>query len=826
MDEWAELLGEHPAINVVREKLRQLLDRQQVGRRLPAILIQGETGTGKGLVARLVHRLGPRRGGPFVAINCPAIPETLLEAELFGFEQGAFTDARRAKPGLFQAAHRGTLFLDEVGLLPEPLQAKLLTAIEERVVRRLGSTQPESVDACFVSATNADLQAAVRERRFREDLYHRLAVITLDLPALRDRGRDVLLLAERFLARACVDHGLPPKRMDAQAQNRLLAYSWPGNIRELANVIERAVLFAESPVVTGEMFGSLQAEGPRPAVPAASARAIAITPEDAMRQHLLAVLEQSEGNISRAAARLGIARNTLYARLEKFGVRGHVRDKPPQRLDDMGDQSDKNIARPAQVSAPRHEAVADLPAASVPAEAPRRRRGARRATAAVAAMAFVIAAIAWSLWPATRSSPTPTVASAPAAASLSPPAIAPRLSIVVLPFANLSTDPEQQYFVDGITEDLTTDLSRLAGMVVISRSTAFTYRNKPVNAKQIGRELGVRYVLEGSVRRSGHRVRVNTQLIDAEADRHVWTERFDRDRGDLFRLQDEITRRIAMAVDGEVVRAEAARPTVNPDALDYILRGRAALDKPASRDTYAEIIGLYERALALGPRSAEVQSRLANALLARVLDQMTDSAAADRERAEGLIVQALAASPRSYYPHYAKAQLLRERDRCEEAIPEYETVIALFRNFQSAYAHLGWCKFWTGSIEELIPLHQHAIRLDPHGANDLYYFRIGLAHLVQSRTDQAIVWLEKARSGIPAHALTRASLASAYAIKGEIERAATELAALRRLASDDRYSSIARLKAVGFGYFGVPTVRTLLETTYFAGLRKAGMPEE
>jgi two-component system response regulator AtoC len=374
MDEWAELLGEHPAINVVREKLRQLLDRQQVGRRLPAILIQGETGTGKGLVARLVHRLGPRRGGPFVAINCPAIPETLLEAELFGFEQGAFTDARRAKPGLFQAAHRGTLFLDEVGLLPEPLQAKLLTAIEERVVRRLGSTQPESVDACFVSATNADLQAAVRERRFREDLYHRLAVITLDLPALRDRGRDVLLLAERFLARACVDHGLPPKRMDAQAQNRLLAYSWPGNIRELANVIERAVLFAESPVVTGEMFGSLQAEGPHPAVPAESARAIAITPEDAMRQHLLAVLEQSDGNISRAAARLGIARNTLYARLEKFGVRGHVRDKPPQRLDDMGEQSDKNIARPAQVSAPRHEAVADLPAASVPAEAPRRRR--------------------------------------------------------------------------------------------------------------------------------------------------------------------------------------------------------------------------------------------------------------------------------------------------------------------------------------------------------------------------------------------------------------------------------------------------------------------
>jgi len=167
MDDLAQLLGESPAINIVREKLRQLLERQPAGRRLPAMLIQGETGTGKGLVARLVHRMGPRRGGPFVDINCPAIPETLLEAELFGFERGAFTDAHRAKPGLFQAAHRGTLFLDEVGLLPESVQAKLLTAIEERVVRRLGSTQPEPVDVCIISATNTDLRAALRERRFR-----------------------------------------------------------------------------------------------------------------------------------------------------------------------------------------------------------------------------------------------------------------------------------------------------------------------------------------------------------------------------------------------------------------------------------------------------------------------------------------------------------------------------------------------------------------------------------------------------------------------------------------------------------------------------------
>ena len=327
MDELAQLLGESPAINSVREKLRQLLERQPAGRRLPAMLIQGETGTGKGLVARLVHRMGPRKGGPFVDINCPAIPETLLEAELFGFERGAFTDARRAKPGLFQAAHGGTLFLDEVGLLPGSVQAKLLTAIDERAVRRLGSTQVETVDACIISATNVDLQAALRERRFREDLYHRLAVITLDLPALRDRDRDVLLLAERFLARVCVDYDLPPKHLDAEAQARLLAYAWPGNIRELSNVIERAALFAESSVITGAMLDPLQVESPLPAAPAT--KVIAVTPEEAMRQHLLAVLEQCEGNISHAAARLGIARNTLYARLEKFGVRGPRPSQPP-----------------------------------------------------------------------------------------------------------------------------------------------------------------------------------------------------------------------------------------------------------------------------------------------------------------------------------------------------------------------------------------------------------------------------------------------------------------------------------------------------------------
>jgi TolB-like protein len=183
----------------------------------------------------------------------------------------------------------------------------------------------------------------------------------------------------------------------------------------------------------------------------------------------------------------------------------------------------------------------------------------------------------------------------------------------VLPFANLSSDPEQQYFADGVTDDLTTDLARIEHMLVISRNTAFTYRDKPVDAKQIGRDLGVRYVLEGSVRRSGSQVRVNAQLIDATTDTHLWAGRFNRDTGDLLALQNDITRRIAIALNATLITAEAARPTERPDALDYILRGRAAELNPPTADVHTKAIGMFERALSVDPSSAEAQTRLAGA---------------------------------------------------------------------------------------------------------------------------------------------------------------------------------------------------------------------
>src|SRR5215475_2156723 len=298
------LVGESPALQTLRAQIRHLSQFDAVGQAaVPTVLLQGETGTGKGLVARLIHDSGPRAAGPFVDVNCAAIPETLLEAELFGYERGAFTDARHAKAGLFQTAHRGTIFLDEVGLLPLPLQAKLLKVLEEQTVRRLGSTTNESVDVWILSATNADLRAAVRQREFREDLYHRLAVLTLSLPPLRERGRDALLLAKRFLDRACTDYGLPSKTFSPEAETWLLEYSWPGNVRELGNMAERVALLAEGSVVGTEVLDgpSLAAGLPATAVSSAGSATApsATTSNDVMRQHLLAALTQTAWNISR-----------------------------------------------------------------------------------------------------------------------------------------------------------------------------------------------------------------------------------------------------------------------------------------------------------------------------------------------------------------------------------------------------------------------------------------------------------------------------------------------------------------------------------------------
>src|SRR5581483_2969369 len=363
MEPVAELLGDSPGIRAVRETVRRLLDRQAAAGRLPPVLIQGETGTGKGLLARALHAAGPRRDGAFVDLNCAAIPGTLLEAELFGYERGAFTDARQPKAGLFQAAHRGALFLDEIGLLPEALQGKLLTVIEERAVRRLGSTKAEPVDVWILTASNEDLPALVRQGRFREDLYHRLAVLTVALPPLRERGADIGRLAEHFLARACADYGLAPKTLAPDARAALAAYRWPGNVRELANTMERAALLGDGPIVTAETLGlPSEAAGPPPESVAPSTSGVAGRPDlddpvrrlEHERDELVAALRASGWNVSQAAARLGIPRNTLRYRIGKRRLRpGAV--LPP--------------TRPAAPPAPPVDEAPAAPAGGAPAPA-------------------------------------------------------------------------------------------------------------------------------------------------------------------------------------------------------------------------------------------------------------------------------------------------------------------------------------------------------------------------------------------------------------------------------------------------------------------------
>ena len=289
--------------------LRQALDRAAlvIPHATVTLLLTGETGTGKELLARAIHYNGPRRDAPFVDVNCAAIPDTLLESELFGHEKGAFTDATTTKPGLFEVANGGTLFLDEIGHLPLPLQGKLLRALEERSIRRVGGTRTIAVDVRIIAATHVDLAAAASRGEFRQDLYYRLNVVPLSLPPLRERREDILPLARAFLSRFSKEYGLPQPKLTPAAERVLAEHPWAGNVRELRNVIERAVLLhrgeALDPAdVAGETAGAMPPGSPIP-FPA--------TLSEITRAAALAMVDRCHGNKSEASRRLGISRPRL-----------------------------------------------------------------------------------------------------------------------------------------------------------------------------------------------------------------------------------------------------------------------------------------------------------------------------------------------------------------------------------------------------------------------------------------------------------------------------------------------------------------------------------
>jgi DNA-binding NtrC family response regulator len=323
------LLGESTAMRRVSDLIHRVAGTDA------SVLIQGETGTGKELIARAIHDSGPRSTGPFVAINCAAVPANLLESELFGHAKGAFTDAKNQRSGLFIEASGGTLFLDEIGEMPMDMQAKLLRALQERTVRPVGANSEVPFDARILAATHRDLETETAERRFRQDLYYRINVVRIDVPPLRERGGDILKLAVHFLDKFAERTGRPRVTLSSPVAERLLAYDWPGNVRELENCMERVIALARYEQVTVEdLPEKVRIYRPDRFVLSADQTDEVVTLDELERRYILRVIKLVEGNKSRAAQLLGLDRRTLYRKLDRYrrGESGIEPEREQSRL--------------------------------------------------------------------------------------------------------------------------------------------------------------------------------------------------------------------------------------------------------------------------------------------------------------------------------------------------------------------------------------------------------------------------------------------------------------------------------------------------------------
>jgi len=399
---------------------------------------------------------------------------------------------------------------------------------------------------------------------------------------------------------------------------------------------------------------------------------------------------------------------------------------------------------------------------------------------------------------------------------------APRLSIVVLPF--LSQTPEQDYLADSITDDLTTDLSRIGDSFVIAGSTAFTYKGKAIDAKQLGRELGVRYVLEGSLRRAGTQIRVNAQLVDAATGGAVWADRFEGDWTRPMQLQDDITSRLARTLDLELTAAESRRAQTerpnNPDAIDLTMRAWSVLNRPLSREQLTEALDLFERALRLDPQLPEALVGLSRTLATAVIYRWSTAPAEQLARADEAVTRVLSAFPNHAMAHFVKGEILRGLKAFEPAIVEYEVAISINPSLAPAYQALGNAKIRAGRSEEaFVPL-ETAIRLSPRDPLlNLWYFNVCHAHTHLAQDDAAIDWCRRSVAAGPFW-LAYVDLASAYAWTGQDAEARAAVAELRKLMPN---YTVDRWRHEGFS--DNPIFLRQYERIV-EGLRKAGLQEE
>jgi TolB-like protein/class 3 adenylate cyclase len=398
----------------------------------------------------------------------------------------------------------------------------------------------------------------------------------------------------------------------------------------------------------------------------------------------------------------------------------------------------------------------------------------------------------------------------------------PRLSIVVLPFANLTGDPEQDYFVDGVTESLTTDLSRISGSFVIGRHTAFTYKGKAVDLKKVGRELNVRYALEGSVQRSGKRLRVNVQLIDAETDNHLWAERFDKPVTELFDMQDEIVSRLANTLDAQLIAAEARRAerSLHPDAVDFCFRGMACIHKGLTNEHMAQALGFFQRALALDPDSIEALVGVALIDLNKGANFATDDGAARLAAAEATLIKALSINPQHAQAHMHMGFVQLFTNRANRRIAECEQALALDRNLANAHGVIGLAKYYLGRGEETEAHIHEALRLSPR---DIFAFRwmmwVGIAKVQLNADSEAVNWFRRSIEANRNFPLAHFHLAAALALLERLDEA--HAAAQVGLTLDPGFN-IRRFRAGASG--DNPTYLAGRER-FYEGMRLAGVPE-